>query len=189
VHPGYGVRHPGLERVLAGTEPAGSLATVWGDGTLPLRVTAFLGPADLPSELVTSVRCFVRVRDQIVVCETPNGTWHPWPGGRREPRESYEETACREVHEETGWQIDPETIQFIGWLHLEHLNPPPLDYPYPHPDFLQAVIVALSTFREGGNMEIGPIPRAMRCALDWSPSTKLAFSPRRPICRRPRSST
>lgn len=92
----------------------------------------------------------MRDRDQIVVCQTPNGTWRPWPGGRREPRESYEETAYREVHEETRWQIDAETAQFIGWLHLEHLRAPPQGCPYPHPDFLQVVLVASSTFREGG---------------------------------------
>lgn len=74
----------------------------------------------------------------------------PWPGGRREPRESYEETAYREVHEETGWQIDAETAQLIGWLHLEHLRAPEQGYPYPHPDFLQVVLVASSTSREGG---------------------------------------
>jgi ADP-ribose pyrophosphatase YjhB (NUDIX family) len=150
MQPGYGVRDPGLERVLARAEPAGSKKTVWGKGTLPLRVTAFLGSANLPSDLVTSVRCFVQVRNQIVVCQTPSGSWHPWPGGRQEPRESFAETAYREVHEETGWQIDPETTQMIGWLHLEHLKAPPRGHPFPHPDFLQVVLMASSTFRDGG---------------------------------------
>ena len=150
MHPVYGVRHPRLERALAVAEPAGSQETIWGNGILPLRVTAFLGRADLPSELVTSVRCIVRVRDQIVVCETPNGTWHPWPGGRRESGESYADTAYREVHEETGWQIGSGTTRLIGWLHLEHLRAPPQHHLFPHPDFLQVVLVASSTFRDGG---------------------------------------
>ncbi len=148
--PGYGIRHPDFERVLELVEPAGSRETVWGNGTLPLRVTAFLGTVELPSELVTSVRCFVQVRNQMVICETPNGTWHPWPGGRREAGESYEETAKREVHEETGWILNAETTQPIGWLHLEHLRKPPKGYPFPHPDFLQVVYVAGSNSRDGG---------------------------------------
>lgn len=65
------MRHPGLEPALAVAEPAGTQETMWGNGTVPLRVTAFLGRGDLPSELVTSVRCIVRVRDQMVVCELP----------------------------------------------------------------------------------------------------------------------
>jgi 8-oxo-dGTP pyrophosphatase MutT (NUDIX family) len=89
------------------------------------------------------------VRDLIVICETPNGTWHPWPGGRREAGESYEETAYREVHEETGWLLNLETAEYIGWLHLEHLAAPPEDHPFPHPDFLQVVFVAGSTSRDG----------------------------------------
>jgi ADP-ribose pyrophosphatase YjhB (NUDIX family) len=117
---------------------------------LPLRVTAYVGAASLPLELVTSVRCLVRVRDLIVVCETPNGTWHPWPGGRREVGESFEATASREVHEETGWLLDTETAKFIGWLHLEHLRTPPRGYEFPHPDFLQVVLIANATTRDGG---------------------------------------
>jgi hypothetical protein len=150
MRPGYGIRQPGLDRALTGAVPAASEETIWGNGTMPLRVTAYVGAAELPLELVTSVRCLVRVRDQIVVCETPNGTWHPWPGGRRESGESYEETARREVHEETGWELDPETAEYIGWLHLEHLKTPPQDYQLPHPDFLQVVLVANATSRDGG---------------------------------------
>lgn len=130
--------------------PVGFTETVWADGTLPLRVTAFFDPVNLPSEIVTSVRCFVLVHDQIVICQTPDGSWHPWPGGRREPGETYEETALREVHEETGWLLKQGTIEPIGWLHLEHLRTPPNDHPFPYPDFLQAVFVAHSTSRDGG---------------------------------------
>jgi NUDIX domain len=129
--------------------PVGSTETVWANGTLPLRVTAFFDQVDLPSAIVTSVRCLVLVHDQIVICQTPEGSWHPWPGGRREPGETYEETAFREVHEETGWLLNSDTIEPIGWLHLEHLRTPPDDYPYPYPDFLQPVLVAHSTSRDG----------------------------------------
>jgi ADP-ribose pyrophosphatase YjhB (NUDIX family) len=145
-----GVRHPGLERALTRATPAGTTEPVWGNGRLPLRVTAYLGEADLPSELITSVRCIVRVGDLLVACETLDGTWHLWPGGRRELGESFAKTAFREVHEETGWWIDVATAQPLGWLHLEHLAPPPPQYPYPHSDFLQLVLVARSSDRDGG---------------------------------------
>jgi ADP-ribose pyrophosphatase YjhB (NUDIX family) len=150
VRPGFGVRYPGLDRLLSGQEPVGTQETAWLEGSLPLRVTAYLGWTELPPALVTSVRWFVRVRDQLVVCQTPEGGWHPWPGGRREPDESYEETACREVHEETGWFLEPDSFDTLGWLHLQHLRPPPDGYPYPHPDFLQVVYVASANSRDGG---------------------------------------
>jgi hypothetical protein len=83
------------------------------DGSLPLRATAYLGWTELPPALVIPVRCFVRFspHDQLVVCQTPKGGWHPWPGGRREPNESYQETACREVHEKTGWFLGPDSFE------------------------------------------------------------------------------
>ena len=49
------------------------------------------------------------------------------------------QTAIREVQEETGCQLELKSLQLLGFLHLEHLVPPPDDYPYPHPDFLQLV--------------------------------------------------
>jgi 8-oxo-dGTP pyrophosphatase MutT (NUDIX family) len=116
---------------------------------MPLRISAFAGPAELPSEFVVSVRCIVEVADQLVVCQNADGVWHPWPGGRREPGETYAETARREVHEETGWLLEPESLQDIGWLHFEHLKAQPADHPYPHPDWLQIVYRAAATTRDG----------------------------------------
>lgn len=118
-------------------------------GTMPLRVSAYTTPAALPDELVTSVRCVLRVGDLIVFCENADGG-HPWPGGRRHPGESYAETAIREVHEETGWLVDRDSLQPLGWLHLEHLAPKRPHYPYPYPDFLQVVLCGTATERDGG---------------------------------------
>lgn len=70
------------------------------------------------------------------------GERHPWPGGRREPGESYVDAAVREVHEGTGWVVEPASARYVGWLHLEHLAPRREGYVYPYPDFLQLVLCA-----------------------------------------------
>ena len=147
--PGFGARHPDLTALLAGREPAATGEVSWLGGAMPLRVSAHTTPADLPEELVTSVRCVVQVGELIVFCENVDGT-HPLPGGRRGPAESYADTAAREVHEETGWRLDRDTLRLLGWLHLEHLAPRRPDDPYPYPDFLQVVFHATATARDGG---------------------------------------
>jgi hypothetical protein len=147
--PGWGSRHPELTALLQRVTPAATVETFWAGGSIPLRLTAYLGQDELPPELVTSVRCIVRVDDHVVVCTNEDGS-HPWPGGRREGRESFVETACREVHEETGWLLDPSTVQRIGWLHIENLEPQPPHHPWPHPDFLQIVTTGVAHDRDGG---------------------------------------
>lgn len=135
--------------LLEACEPAASGEVAWMGGRLVLKVTAYPRPADLPEELVTSVRCIVRVDDRIVVCENESG-FHIWPGGGRKPGETFADTARREVHEETGWLIDESTIRILGWLHHEHVNPAPEGHPYPHPDFLNPVLSARAPERDGG---------------------------------------
>jgi hypothetical protein len=85
----------------------------------------------------------------IVFCQNPDGN-HPWPGGRRLPGESYLQTAAREVEEETGWLIQPDSSKELGWLHLTHLGPRASDSSSPYPDFLQMVICAKARERVGG---------------------------------------
>jgi 8-oxo-dGTP pyrophosphatase MutT (NUDIX family) len=150
VKPGWGSRHPELARVLAASKPAATEETAWANGTWPLRLNAFREVTHLPDELVVSVRCLVRVEELIVVCTNRDGLRHVWPGGRREPGESFAETAAREVEEETGWLLLPGSFRLLGWLHIEHLGPVPEDHPYPHPDFCQLVGVAQAVERLGG---------------------------------------
>jgi hypothetical protein len=52
------------------------------------------------------------------------------------------------VHEETGWLMQEESLRQLGWLHLEHLAPPPLDHPFPHPDFCQIVLAGRAVERD-----------------------------------------
>lgn len=118
---------------------------------MPVRISAYLGTADLPDELVTSVRCLVQVADLIVVCTNRDGISHAWPGGRRQPGEIIGATAVREVHEETGWLVDETSLCQLGWLHLEYLRPLPDDHPSPHPDFCQVVLVGQAHERTGGH--------------------------------------
>jgi len=133
---GYGSRHPELVAILQSLTPAASELTNWG--TLRLRISAYLSKRRLPDPIITSVRCLVEVDGQIVVTESPDDV-NVWPGGRREPGETMRQTAVREVYEETGWQVEAESLLLLGFLHLEHLAPPPADYAYPHPDFIQLV--------------------------------------------------
>jgi len=137
--PGWGVRHPAISEILRSAIAVGAVTTRWD--TVALRVSAYTPLVELPDEFVTSVRCIVTVNDMVVMCTNRGGT-HPWPGGRREPGETFAQAARREVLEETGWVLDPDSVRPLGWLHLEHLESPPDDYPYPHPDFLQIVLAA-----------------------------------------------
>ena len=155
--------HPGLAKVLESAIPAAEHDTAWMDGAMPVRITAYPGPkadpnpnADpdpghierLPLEIISSIRCIVRVGDRYVFCENKSSR-HPWPGGRRNPDETFAETAVREVHEETGWLLKPETMRPLGWLHLRHLGPEPEGNVGPYPDFLQLVFTAQADARDG----------------------------------------
>jgi ADP-ribose pyrophosphatase YjhB (NUDIX family) len=109
--------------------------------TLVLDVAAYLTPVAPPPDLVVSVCCIVQVDGRVVVCENPNET-HVVPGGRREPGETFEATARREVHEETGWLVDESDLRLLGFLHFRHTEVLPDDHPYLHPDFLQVIYTA-----------------------------------------------
>jgi 8-oxo-dGTP pyrophosphatase MutT (NUDIX family) len=119
----------------------------WWDGQLPLRVQAFTGACAVPDELITSVRCIVVTDGGVVRCTNRDGS-HLWPGGRREPGESFAETAMREVLEETGWRLDPHSLVALGWLHFEYLSERPADWPFPHPDFVQLLYTARAGDRD-----------------------------------------
>lgn len=139
--------HPLLSAALREAEPVMAIEAIWGE--LPLRISAYTTTPQLPLELISSVRCIVRVGRQVVVCENADGVQHPWPGGRREAGESFADTAAREVHEETGWLIDRESLRQLGWLRLTHLRPLPPGGRSPYPDFLQVVFTATATKRDG----------------------------------------
>lgn len=136
--PGWGMRHPELTALFGVVTPTVVMEGQWGPGQR-IRTAGYTEPRELPDALVTSIRCITRVGGRIVICANRDGFSHPWPGGRREPGETDAETACREVMEETGWTLDPESLELLGWLHMEKLDHPDPNDPFPHPDFLQYV--------------------------------------------------
>lgn len=146
--PGWGMRHPELTTLLGAVRPTVVMDQTWGSQAI--RCAGYTEPTQLPDEVVTSIRCMVRVGDRIVVCTNRDGLPHPWPGGRREAGESHAETACREVMEETGWTVDPQSLELLGWLHMEKLDPQSADDRYPHPDFLQYVYSGRAVEGPGG---------------------------------------
>jgi ADP-ribose pyrophosphatase YjhB (NUDIX family) len=46
---------------------------------------------------------------------------HILPGGRRAHGETFEQTAVREVREETGWNVGD--LHLLGVKHFHHLSP------------------------------------------------------------------
>jgi 8-oxo-dGTP pyrophosphatase MutT (NUDIX family) len=138
-------RRPDLLALLDEREPACTTDVAWRNGTINLRLTSFVGVADLPDDLLVSVRVIVRVGDQVVVCTNADGTSHAWPGGRREPGETHGETACREILEETGWILDAASIEPLGFLHLYNLGEPFEQYPFP--DAVHLVVAARAVER------------------------------------------
>lgn len=149
MRPGFGIRHLALTSLLVGQSPVARHIVTWLNGTMTLRISAYTTTPELPAELVTSVRCLVRVGEQFVLCENAHGC-HLVPGGRRQTGESYVDTAVREVHEETGWLVRPESLRQVGWLHLENLGTRPRDESAAYPDFLQVVLCGRAVERDGG---------------------------------------
>jgi 8-oxo-dGTP pyrophosphatase MutT (NUDIX family) len=147
---GYGRRHPEVQRFLEVTEPL-HVEDAARPGGVPMVARAFAPAPPLPDVVVSSVRCIVRVDGYVVVCHNADGVRHVWPGGGREPGETFEDTACREVHEETGWLVDRASLRQIGWLHLEAVGEVPPAHPFPHPDAFHAVLVGEARARAGAH--------------------------------------
>jgi ADP-ribose pyrophosphatase YjhB (NUDIX family) len=178
MRPGYGVRHPSIERLIATRERLVGQRVTWPN-ELELELSVYAGDHEgIADDLIRSVRCITRVGDGIVYCTTPHDS-HIVPGGRREPGETLAETACREVREETGWIVDPESLVQLGLFHIEFLNPEKTDPVLPSPDIVQIIFTGTAVDRdcgvdevwkdtEGWEQESRVVPLAEIDALDLS---------------------
>ena len=148
--PGFGLAHPGFRELLATRRPAVETDVEWGNGAARFTVTVHTTPsAEVPPELVSSARGVVRRGDLVLVCTNADGMSHVLPGGRLEPGESPRRAAIREIHEETGWHVDPTSLRDIGWLHFAYRTPVDGHFrQYPHPDFVHAVFAVAATERD-----------------------------------------
>jgi ADP-ribose pyrophosphatase YjhB (NUDIX family) len=134
-----------LASFLAQQQPLTEETVTWHRDHMQFRLTNYLSRKLPPLDYITSVRGVIFQRDQrdqgdqVLVVRDPERV-HILPGGRLEKGESFLQTLEREVLEETGWTI--HTISLLGFKHFQHLNPQPDNYPYPYPDFLQAIYTA-----------------------------------------------
>jgi 8-oxo-dGTP pyrophosphatase MutT (NUDIX family) len=143
-----------VDRFLAAQTPLAAEVQVWGEGTLPLRISGYWGREMPPLAYVTSVRALVFRAGEVLVLRNPDGP-HVLPGGRREVGESLTATLQRELAEETGWR--PRALLPLGFCLLHHLGPRPAAYPYPYPDFCWLIYRA----------EAGAFDAAARLAGDY----------------------
>ena len=143
LRPGFGIRLEAAQRLLDESVAVGALEAEWPAGRV--KVSAYVGAAQLPTEIPGRVRCLVTARDcsEVLVTWDVNGTADCLPGGGAEPGESVAETAYREVWEETGWHIEPASVRVLGWLHIESFAPPDPAHPFPHPDGFMTVVHAV----------------------------------------------
>jgi 8-oxo-dGTP diphosphatase len=126
-----------LDSLLAGLQPKATAIGEWGESRITM--TAFVSQTLPPEELITSVRGVLIRGGSVAVMHNPGGQ-HPVPGGRRDGDESLLDTLRREVMEEAGCVIDEPKL--LGFIHFRHVTPCPEGYPYPYPDFCQAVFAA-----------------------------------------------
>ncbi|MEM8857917.1 MAG: NUDIX hydrolase [Chloroflexota bacterium] len=120
----------------------------WGE--IQLQITYYRSDRLPPSNLVSSVRGLVLWEDKILVVEEAKDQFHVLPGGRCEGNESFEETARREILEETGWLVND--LNLFGFAHLRHTTPKPNNYPYPYPDFIWLIYTANATEHQPNRM-------------------------------------
>jgi 8-oxo-dGTP pyrophosphatase MutT (NUDIX family) len=129
-----------LTRFLATGKRLCSESVEWGNGTLPLQITYYLGHEPPPLKYVSSVRAIIFRNHSTLVLRQADGHSYILPGGRVEKSEGLEEALRREILEETGWTLC--RMELLGFMHLHHLGAKPQNYEYPFPDFIWPVYLA-----------------------------------------------
>jgi 8-oxo-dGTP pyrophosphatase MutT (NUDIX family) len=131
-----------LDRFLSRLAPSVRKDVAWFGGAMELQLQVFITTELPPLEYITSVRAVLFEAGRCAVLSNIDGR-HVLPGGRRDGEESIEAALRREILEETGCTVT--SVEALGILHFHHMTPKPVDYKYPYPDFVQALMVARAT--------------------------------------------
>lgn len=156
-----------LAAFLAAHEPSAHDTAVWAGGALSLQIACYLGAEAPPLDAVTSVRCLV-FRDGAVLVVRERVDCHILPGGRREPGETLEQTARREVLEETGWSLG--ALVPLGFLYFRPTSDARLGHSSSSPDFIHRVYMAEAEHFDSGALQ----PDGNELGAEFRPLTEVA---------------
>jgi len=129
-----------LEKYLSTGKNLGSIDVMWGEGTMPVRITTYLSYLMAPESYISSARSIVFKGNTLLVVSQEKGHQYILPGGRLEPGESPLQALRREILEETGWTIS--NLKHIGFMHLHYLFSKPDDFKYPYPDSIWPIYIS-----------------------------------------------
>ena len=129
-----------LKKYLNTSIELGSKDVVWNEGTMPVKITAYLSDTMAPERYISSARSIVFKDNSVLVISQENGHQYIIPGGRLEPGESPLEALHREILEETGWTVT--NLRHIGCMHLHYLSSKPDGFKYPYPDSIWSIFIS-----------------------------------------------
>ena len=129
-----------LEKYLNTGTKLGSIDVIWGEGTMPVKITAYLSDTMAPEKYISSARSIVFKENSVLVVSQENGHQYILPGGRLEQGESPLQALHREILEETGWTIND--LKHIACMHLNYLFSKPDGFKYPYPDSIWPIYIS-----------------------------------------------
>ncbi|MFC1947844.1 NUDIX domain-containing protein [Chloroflexota bacterium] len=129
-----------LEQYLIASTKLDSIDVMWGEGTIPVKITLYLSDTMAPARYISSARSIVFNGNSVLVISQENGHQYILPGGRLEAKESPLDALHREILEETGWTVTD--TRHIGFMHLHNLGSKPDGYNYPYPDIIWPIFIS-----------------------------------------------